>query len=232
MIRATLLLGLLIAPLVALEPPGQPAPPAAGAIVSLPKSLSGSAGDLITVKAESGAELITWDASTGLTLTHPKPFDAAQKSIAIHAAENGVYALVASIPSGKETRVAICIVTVGPRPPPPPPPVPTFQSKLQDAFKADGSPIAGATKLAALYRQASASTVQDAGLATGAALLAEMQQAVKLLGIPHGSMDKTARVIADELNVSFKNVTALDQSTRAAIAAAFIKIAAALEGLK
>lgn len=98
--------------------------PAAGPIVTLKKTIEADPGDLVEVTAESGAELVSWDASEGLRIVYPKA-DATQKKVFIHSKVSGTYALVASIPNGKETRVAICIVTIGPRPPPPTPvPVP------------------------------------------------------------------------------------------------------------
>jgi hypothetical protein len=187
---------------------------------------------LIQVKAESGAELVTWDSTEGLTITLPKTSDPAMKSVYIHAKENGTYGLTASIPNGKETRVAICLVTIGPRPPPLPPPQPTFQDKIDAAFHADAATKDQTNLLAALYSKAATTTVQDQGLTTTAALLAEMQRAVKLLGLPPGSLQKTARVVADYLNQSFSMNQPLDAALRKKIAIAFGDVATALEGAK
>jgi hypothetical protein len=229
MFRAMFLSALLAPSFIAVQPPSTPAPvtPAAGPIVSIKKAIQAEAGDLVEVVAESGAELVTWDASDGLKIVYPKS-DPAQKTVYVHTKTQGTYALVASIPNGKETRAAICIVQVGP---PQPAPVPGFQERLQAAFTADAATPQQAALLAALYRKAATSTVRDPGLATGAALLAEMQRAVKLLGLPAGSLAKTARAIADELNVSFANAAALDIPTRDRLAAAFVRIADALEKL-
>jgi hypothetical protein len=101
------------------DEPTTPAPNA-GPVVTLKKTIEADPGDLVEVTVESGAELVTWDSSEGLRITYPKA-DAAQKKVFIHSKVAGTYALVASIPNGKETRVAICIVTIGPRPPPPTP---------------------------------------------------------------------------------------------------------------
>lgn len=120
--------------------PETPAPEA-GVIVRLPKAIQANAGDLVEVNVESGAELITWDSSDGLTITYPKD-DPARRKVFVHSKVDGPYALTASIPNGKETRVAICIVTIGPRPPPgptppgpkPPDPIPVPASALRVLF--------------------------------------------------------------------------------------------------
>lgn len=118
----------------------------------------------------------------------------------------------------------------GPGPKPIDPVVPTaFESRLKSAVIADGAPKSSVGLLAALYRKASTSTVDDAGLKTSAELLAEMQRAVKLLGIPAGSMNATANAIADELDLTLKNSVALNADVRAKIKAEFLKVAAALE---
>ncbi len=219
-------------------PPVPPPPaPAAGPTVSIPKTITGAAGDLIPVTAESGAELITWDSTPGLSIvTHVNGApDPAQKSVNIHASKDGEYALTASIPNGKGTRVSICLVTIGPRPPPPLPPVLTFQDKLQAAFEADkansDATLDQTSKLAALYRVAATTTVQDATLKTTADLLAEMQRAAKNLGIPPGSLDRTARVISDELNKTFSTNSPLTPALRTQIAQAFTAVNVALEKL-
>jgi len=108
-------------------PPAPPAPPAIGPIISLPRTLQLEPGDLVEVKAETGAELVTWDSSPGIRITYPKQNDPAVKTAFIHADKDRsgtTEALTASIPNGKETRVAICLITIGPRPPPPEPPGP------------------------------------------------------------------------------------------------------------
>lgn len=126
----------------------------------------------------------------------------------------------------------------GPKPPPVDPvdPTPTdpvltpLQAKLKAAIKADAATAASVSLYAALYRNAAKSTVMDEGLTTSANLLAEMQRAVKLLGLPPGSLDKTARIVADELNTLVpKTNVVLDKPARDNIAAVFTRIAADLE---
>lgn len=110
------------------SPPLWANPPEAGPLVRIPKALAGKVGDLIEIKAESGAELVTWDVSDGGKLLYPRPYDPAHKSVSFHAAAPGTFAVVASIPNGKETRVDICLITISgdgkpePKPDPAPPP--------------------------------------------------------------------------------------------------------------
>ncbi len=131
----------------------------------------------------------------------------------------------------------------GPRPPPIPVPVPVpipapseFQIKLQAAFTADvakGATIVNLKKLAATYRGMAMTTVQDAGLTTSGALFDEVGRAVQALKIPHKSMDNTVRLLTDTFKGSLLAVAGpLDQPTRDKIAAAFVAMAADLEGLK
>lgn len=123
----------------------------------------------------------------------------------------------------------------GPQPPPVDPVTPVlteFQKKLQIAFSTDKAPVSSAKLLAALYRRASTTTVYDEGLKTGESLLLEMQVAVKGLGIPSGSMNATARAIADELNPQIGTVIDLDKSTRDRISVLFNTIAISLEVIK
>ena len=219
------------------EPPAAPttpAMPAAGFIVSIPKAIKGDVGQLVEVKAETGAELVTWKATEGLRIVNDDPPDPARKTILVHSAKPGVYALAASIPAEKGTRLAVTLVTIGQPKPPDPPPAPTFQSKLQDAFTADGGKPEQAALLAALYSKAATTTVRDPALTTAGQLLSEMQRAVKLLGLPAGSLAKTVRVIQSELDGSLPTVasTPLDSAMRDKIAAAFVAVAEALGNLK
>lgn len=115
-------------------------------------------------------------------------------------------------------------------PPVTPPVVPPvvltpFQTKLKAAIAADGCPPADVAKYAALYRNAATTMVLDETLKTGSDLLKEMQTAVKGLGIPAGSMPKTARCVADELDQFISKPGALDKTSRANIADLFTRIA-------
>lgn len=111
------------------EPPAI-TPPSAGPVVRLPTTLNGNPGELIEIKAESGAELVSWETSPGLRVLNDRPADPAAKSMILHAREPGVYFVCAMIPHEKAVRSAVCIVTIGPRPPPPDPiPDPTPDPK-------------------------------------------------------------------------------------------------------
>lgn len=210
----------------ALAQPPAPAQPT----ITLPATLTGAPGSLIAVKAETTAKIITWAGSPGITFAQPYPADPACKSMLVHAASGGTYTLFAAVPNGDAVVTAVCVVTVGAQPPPPQPPAPTFADNVLAAVKADGATKEQAAKFAALYRVASTSTVNDAGLTTVGALMKEMQAAVKNLGLPAGSFASTAKLIAAELAGQFKVADALDAATRAKAAAEFQKIASALEG--
>lgn len=115
-------------------------------------------------------------------------------------------------------------------PPVTPPVVPPvaltpFQTKLKAAIGEDGCPPADVAKYAALFRNAATIMVNDQTLKTGGDLLKEMQTAVKGLGIPAGSMNKTARCVADELDQFISKPGALDATSRANIATLFTRIA-------
>jgi hypothetical protein len=70
-------------------------------------------------------------------------------------------------------------------------------------------------------------------LTTAGALLAEMQRAVKLLGLPAGSLSKVVAAIGVYLSkiVPVDPAAPLDAATRSLISAEFTKIATALGSL-
>ena len=122
--------------------------------------------------------------------------------------------------------VVVPPVTPPVTPPVVPPVVLTpFQTKLKAAIAADECPPADVAKYAALYRNAAKTMVKDATLKTGADLLKEMQTAVKGLGIPPGSMPKTARCVADELDQFISKPGTLDDTSRTNISTLFTRIA-------
>jgi len=104
-----------------------------------------------------------------------------------------------------------------------------FQQTLAAAIKADGAIPAHVTLYAAMWRSAATQTVNDPTITTGAELLKEMQSAVKFLGLPAGSLAKTSRAVADELNLTLAKVGKLDPMTRATIASLFFRVAADLD---
>lgn len=144
-------------------------------------------------------------------------------------------------PDGSPLTIEVVRGPPGPTPPPPPPPPPPvdpvltpFQVKLQAAFHADGATADSKAKYAALWRNAAKTTVYDPGLVSPKAVLDELQAAVKLLGIPAGTMNKTARAVADEINPLMPTPAAglLTQQTRDGMAAIFSRIANDLEVIK
>jgi len=134
--------------------------------------------------------------------------------------------------AAKVQRVKLVVGEVAPIPPPKPdPPAPVltpFQSKLQSAIKAESAPASSVAKYSALFKTAATTMVQDQTLKTGTDLLKEMQVAAKSLGIQPGSLDKTARVVADELNANITANGTLDQASRDNIAALFTRVASDL----
>lgn len=102
-----------------------------------------------------------------------------------------------------------------------------FQVAVKKAFKADKATKDQLAKYAALWRVAATTTVLDPGITSAAALYAEMQVAVKALGLPAGCLNQTARAVADEINPSLpKTWTDAD---RKAMAATFTRVAADLD---
>lgn len=147
-------------PAPAVGPASQPV--ADGLIVSItPKEIRGAVGELIPIKAESGAEFVTWRATEGLKILNDEPPDPARKSILVHAKEGGTYAICASIPFEKGTRSAITLVTIGPRPPPVPPgptpqpdivpPIPALGFRVLIVYETGDLPKYPKGQLATLY---------------------------------------------------------------------------------
>jgi hypothetical protein len=200
------------------------------------------AGDYATFApstADTTAKAVTY---VGLSGVEPFPSaflkDSRAFVLPVRGLAAGRYKFRAVGSLNDEHATADFVVVVGDAPPPvdpigPDKPLTPFQAKLQAAVKADGAPAEAVRKYAALYKLAAATTVRDASLLTTGGLLTEMRQAVKSLGLPAGSLDKTARVVADELNAvlpTAANAT-LDTATRDKIAVAFLAVAAALEGV-
>ena len=118
-----------------------------------------------------------------------------------------------------------------PKPPKPPEPKPAdvLAKAVAAAYAKDSATRPQLAKYAALFRAAAAVTANDPDLKTGADLLAELQRAVKNLGIPPGSLANTARAVAAHLDKTLADLKALDAAARAAAATAFTEVAAALE---
>lgn len=108
-----------------------------------------------------------------------------------------------------------------------------FQTKLQAAFRTDAAPVESKAKYAAYFRQA-ARTAMDPTLTTAGALNADMMAAVKLLGIPAGSLTNTAKAIEAEITplLPAAPTKPLDAATRTLYATVYARIAADLEAIK
>jgi len=142
--------------------------------------------------------------------------------------------IIVPVGAKAETDAKRVTFQVGTLPQPPPvspadpvkPVLTPFQQTLATAIKADNATAAQISSYAALWRVAATQTVNDPTIATGAELLKEMQTAVKLLGLPPGSLAKTARAVADELNTTLANMGGkMDIPTRGRIGALFTRIA-------
>lgn len=139
-----------------------PAPISEGFVVRIPPTLSGAPGELISISAESGAPLVSWNASPGIRLVNDDPPDAAGKAKLLHAAKAGTYFVVAMIPTDKGVRSDICIVTIGkpaPRPDDPPPvdppadkaPIPAPGFRVLIVYETADLPKYSKGQLATLY---------------------------------------------------------------------------------
>jgi hypothetical protein len=200
--------------------------------VRISPTIAMNAGDLMLVKAESGAELVTWDSTPGLTLTYPLPHDVAMKAVCIHAAKDGTYALTASIPNGPGTRVSICLVTVGARPPPSPPDVPVVPDNLlEELLKLYTAAMRDdVLSLAAVYREGAKTTALNPDLKTNADLSNVMAKAANAV-VPLPKLEKIRVYIQTEVIVkNFPNPSApLTPGSRTAWQVQFNRIASALE---
>jgi hypothetical protein len=120
-----------------------------------------------------------------------------------------------------------------PSPPTPPPPADPFAAALQAAYaaEADADKAAEVVQLAALYRVAASSTVNDPALASTADLLARMQAARKAI-LPDASLVKVRTAIEAELNKTLATPAALDSAERSTVATLFNRVATSLEALR
>lgn len=197
--------------------------------------ITAEVGKKCVIRVQTTAKKVTWKIPAGCDTEN---LDG--RRLAVWALP-GTYTFVAMVPYGDDVVSMDYVLTVtGPRPPPPPPPPPPddpvltpFQVKLQAAYRADGATLESKSKYAALWRNAAKTTVFDTGIATPGALLAELKVAVGLLGIPHGSLDKTARVVADELNPLMPKPAngTMTAEVRQGVATLFTRIATDLDAI-
>jgi hypothetical protein len=221
MIRAALLLMLLAAPVWADGPK-----------ITIPAEIPAS-GDYVVVTPDTTAKAISYVAQSGVDafpssmLRDPRTF-----VLPVRGLPAGRYQFTAVGTLNDEQSTATFTVVVGTGPPPAPD---AFQQALQTAFGNEGASLKAAQvrMLASFYRTAAATTVNDPNLHTYGELQDTMKLAVKNIGLTPGALSGLVRIIAsDELRAFPNPNTTLDSSTRKLAAAEFIRIAAALEGLR
>ncbi len=209
-----------------------------GADLKLPDKVQGEPGTFIRVPATTDGKTVQWYAlDPGLNL-FPVDLLRDSKTAVVTGTVPGSYRLLAytSDASGP-TPPAVCTVTVGtPAPPTPPgPPTPTdpFSQAVQAAYTSCPDP-AKATRIkdfAALYRQASTTTVNDPTLVDTSALLAVLIKARQAL-MPDTALPGVRKVVGTELNKTLAKPQALDATTRPLVGKLFAQVATALEGVK
>jgi hypothetical protein len=128
-------------------------------------------------------------------------------------------------------------VPPGPGPTPPPTPVPPADPlfpAIQAMYGADTSPTkqADAKKLAAVFRQAGLTTVNDAALATTGALFAVVANAARAV-VPLPALQPLRETVAKELQVKLGTDPAkpLDAATRKLCGDQFARVAGLLDGV-
>ena len=118
-----------------------------------------------------------------------------------------------------------------PKPPDPPVPVDEFAKAIQDAYTAELSPDKAkhVAALASLYRAAAVTTVIDPTVKTYGDLFADLKTASRTL-LPESAIPGMRKVVGARLNLTMSK--AADPVNRDQTAAEFVKVAAALGGVK
>lgn len=210
----------------------------------VPVILLTSPAGLVTVEEETGPIKIQ-ALFAGNTKRSTRTFKG-QQVFTLEAKASGTCELIVTPVGAKKAtdvirRTILVDAGEGPIPPPPgpgpgpaPPPLTPFQTKLKAALAADRATPEAKARYAAFYRAAANTAANDATLKTAGALVADMQLAVKNLGLPPGSLDNTARACEAELAAVLpKNPAApLDQPTRTLYSATYARVAADLEAIK
>lgn len=218
---------------------GQPAPGPAAPFVKPPERVTAKVGRLARIEVLTNCKGLAYlnlnpDTSDLFREYDPDPTHYVYR---FAADSPGDYKVVFAGAAGDVPVLATTVVTLeGPTPPPPPPappaPADPFAQAVQAAYAAD----AGADKaknialLAALFRQAAATTANDPAVKTYGDLFTTMQKASAAL-MPAAALGGVRQAVAAEL------VTALGTNPsavidRALVSKEFIKVAAALEGVK
>jgi hypothetical protein len=204
----------------------------------LPAEVRGRPGRLVTVEADTPAARVCWHACRGADIPDlwPSPDG---KTLLFCTPTPGRYELIAWAAAGGVPTAAVgCSVLIEtPEPPVPPPPEPAdpFRAALQAAWDAATAPDRAAQRdrLASLYRVAGQDTVRQPQLHTAGELFAALRQAAATL-LPADALPQVRAAIAAELRAALPSApdSPLDAATRDRCAAAFARVAQALDSLR
>lgn len=212
---------------------------AAPPTLKLPEKVVGKPGQFIEVPAETAGKFVSWySLDSGLNLFPTELLKDTHTAVVVASAPGNYRLLAVTAAADEVSPLVVCTILIeGPAPPPVPPvppgPIDPFAQVLQAAFATDPD-TQKATRikdLAALYRQASQTTVNDTSLKTTADLLAVLQKARSVL-MPDTAITSVRQLVATELNKTLSATATLDVAKRAELTATFSRIAAALEAVR
>lgn len=234
----TICLLLLFLPGIAVgaEPKKDTAP--SGPSITLPAELKARPGRLLLIQAKTEGKIIRW-----VSLSEDADLLSYLDQSAIFSAPTaGRYRILAYTAGGDVPSLpAITTVVVaepappGPGPGPNPNPLDPLMQALRAGYAAetDSAKVQQVTLLAALYRNAATSTVNQTDLKT----LGDLYQVLRTAGttlLPKSALPKVRRAIADELDRTLGTNTtlSLDDAGRKKAAAELDRVAQSLESLK
>jgi hypothetical protein len=202
-----------------------PQPPA------VPAELVTRSGRLVVIRAEAAARVV-WHACPTAGPLDRLALDQGRTLVAV-APKPGRYELIAwTAHGGEPTDPARCVLRVEGEPAPPAPDA--FAAAVQTAWRGETDPDRDRDRrqLAAVYRVAARETVRLPHLRTHGELWATLRQAAAAL-LPDSALPAVRGVIAAELRQTLPTDAAapLDDAARGRCAAAFDRVAAALERL-
>ena len=205
-----------------------PAPPAD---LSLPATVTTDVGKPVMIEAATSGKIVKWHAWDRVGLV-----SAGDKKTWAHSDKAGVYKVYAYTAVGNmPTDMVFTTVTVGTPAPVPPGPDPTppgptdpLWATLKAAFDSEANK-SQAAQLAAIYRQAGPTL---AVAKTQGDLIATLHAGADSY-VGKGTLPKTRRVLADELNAKVPATTTgpLTDALRQQYTAQFSRFAGLLEGL-
>ncbi len=204
--------------------------------LNIPPEITAQPGQWVVVAPETTAKAILYIGLDGLAAFPSSELKDPRKLVVNVPNQPGAkFRFVAVGTLNDEMAQTTFAVVVAGAPVPPPPPTDPFQAALQAAFQTEAAApkLTQVQTLARFYRTAAGTTVNNPALKTYQDLQAVMKLGVTQIGLPHGALAGLISIIAsDELRAFPNPATVLDPTTRAAAASEFIRIAAALEGLK